>query len=239
MPVDSQPDAAVLGHATLGDVELGHDLHAGDDAGGHPPRHRGDVAKHPIDAQAHAQILAIGGQVQVGGALFDGLADELVNEPHDGRVVGGLVQLDDRRLLRAKAAVVAFVNDVANARETGDHVRDVLAGRDDDANLVAGQDRDVVDRVHVRRIRHRDHQRAVPGGGDRQRVVALGDLARDEVRGRHVHVEDTEVDVVEPVALGQRHGHALRADCPAREQHTVGRGAAGSGDFDRLEHPLA
>ena len=34
--------------------------------------------------------------VQVGRALLDGLADELVDEPDDGSVVGRLVQLDDR-----------------------------------------------------------------------------------------------------------------------------------------------
>ena len=136
-------------------------------------------------------------------------------------------------------ALLALLDDVADPSEPRDHVRDVLAGRDDDADLVAGQDRDVVDRVDVGGVRHRDHQRTVPGGGDRQRVVALGDLGGHEVRGRHVDVEDPEVDVVEPVALGQCDGDTLGADRAPLEQHAVGAGTAGGGDLDRLQHLLA
>ena len=159
--VDRQADAAVLRHAPLGDVEVGHDLHARDDAGCHAPRHGRDVAQHAVDAEADAQVLAVGGDVQVGRALLDGLADELVDEPDDGRVVGGLVQVDDRGVRPRPGLVVAAVaHHVADPREARDHVDDVLAGRDRDADLVAGEDRDVVDGVHVRRVGHRDEQRA-------------------------------------------------------------------------------
>ena len=103
--VDGQPDAAVLRQAPLGDVELGHDLHARDDAGGHPPRDRVDVAQHAVDAEAHAQVLALRRDVKVGGALLDGLPDELVDELDDRRVVGGLVQLDDRASRVARLVV--------------------------------------------------------------------------------------------------------------------------------------
>ena len=116
-------------------------------------------------------------------------------------------------------------DDVADAREARDHRRDVVARRDRDADLVAGEDRDVVDRVDVGRVGHRDEQRAVADERDRQRLVALGDLAREEVRRRHVDVEDGEVDEVEPVALGERDGDPVGADLPAREQDLLGRRA--------------
>ena len=76
--------------------------------------------------------------------------------------------------------------------------------RDRDADLVAGHDRDVVDREDVRRVGHRDQQRALVGERDRHRLVALGDAGGDEVGGGHVDLEDAEVEVVEAVALGER-----------------------------------
>ena len=51
--------------------------------------------------------------------------------------------------------------------------RDVLAAGDRRAHLVAGHHRDVVDREHVRRVGHRDEQRALVDERDRHRLVAL------------------------------------------------------------------
>ena len=62
--------------------------------------------------------------------------------------------------------------------------------------------RDVVDREDVRRVGHRDEQRALVEERDRHRLVALGGRDRDEVRRGHVDLEDAEVEVVEAVALG-------------------------------------
>ena len=95
--VDDQADAPVLGQALLGDVQLGHDLDARDHAGGHPPRHGGDVLQDAVDPEAHAQLAPFGREVDVGGAALDRLGDELVDELDYGRVVGGLVQGDDLR----------------------------------------------------------------------------------------------------------------------------------------------
>ena len=54
------------------------------------------------------------------------------------------------------------------------------------ADLVARHQRDVVDREDVRRVGHRDDERALAGEGDRHRLVALGGGAREQVGGGHV-----------------------------------------------------
>ena len=162
-PVDGQPDAAVLGQAPLGDVHLRHDLHARDRAARHPPRDGGGVVQHPVDAEAHAQLAPVGRQVDVGGALLDRLRDDLVDQLDDRRVVGGLAQVDDLggvALFLLLDLAVLLGDDVLEPVQARDQVGDVLRRGDRDAHLVAGHDRDVVDRQHVRRIGHRDQQRA-------------------------------------------------------------------------------
>ena len=73
-PSTRQRHAAVLRHALLGDVEVGHDLHARDDAGDHPARDLRGLAQHAVHAEAHAHVAALGLEVDVGGALLDRLA---------------------------------------------------------------------------------------------------------------------------------------------------------------------
>src|SRR5205807_6870111 len=63
--VDGHAHATVLGNPALGDVELGHDLDAGDGARGHAPRHGRDVVQDAVDAEAHPQVASVGGEVEV------------------------------------------------------------------------------------------------------------------------------------------------------------------------------
>ena len=95
LPSIVQADAAVLRHAPLGDVEVAHDLHAADRAGDHPLGDRRRLLEHAVDAEAHAQLLAVGRQVHVRGADLDRLGDDLVDELDDRRLVAALAQLDD------------------------------------------------------------------------------------------------------------------------------------------------
>ena len=75
--------------------------------------------------------------------------------------------------LRLDLAVL-LGDDVLEPVQPRDQRGDVLRRRDRDAHLVAGHDRDVVDRQHVRRVGHRDQQRALVGERHRHRLVALG-----------------------------------------------------------------
>ena len=64
--------AAVLRHALLGDVEVGHDLHARDHAGDHSVRDRGRLAQHAVHPEAHPHLAALGLEVDVAlGRRFD------------------------------------------------------------------------------------------------------------------------------------------------------------------------
>ena len=59
---------------------------------------RGTVAEsleHAVDAEADAQLAALGREVDVGRALLDGLGDDAVDELDDRGVVGGLAEVDD------------------------------------------------------------------------------------------------------------------------------------------------
>ena len=72
-------------------------------------------------------------------------------------------------------------------------------------------------REEVGRIGRRDQQRRLVDEADRQRAVAARRVDRDQVRRRHVDLESGEVDVVEPVALGDGSARAgRRRSHPAR-----------------------
>ena len=161
LAVDREPDAAVLRHAALGDVEVAHDLHAADRAGDHPLGDRRRLLQHAVDAEAHAQLTPVGGEVHVGGARLHRLGDDLVDELDDRRLVAALAQLDDlggagRRLLLE----LGGLDDVVQARQAADQLDDVLARGDGRPHVVAGHHGDVVDRHDVARVGHREQQRA-------------------------------------------------------------------------------
>ena len=97
---------------------------------------------------------------------------------------------------------------------------DVLGGRDGGPHVEAGHDRDVVDRAHVGGVRHRHQQRVVADERDRDRPVALGRLARDQVHRAEVDVELVQVEVVESEALGRRPRELVARDRPATASST-------------------
>ena len=87
---DFRPDAPVLGQALLGDVEPRHHLHARDDDGLKALRRRDDVVEDAVDPEADRQHALERLDVDVAGAVLDGLEEEGVDEPDDRRLVARL-----------------------------------------------------------------------------------------------------------------------------------------------------
>ena len=85
----AQAEAAVLGHALLRDVQLGHDLDAADDGLVVPLVQRLQRGvEHAVDAVLGEDLAVLGLDVDVGGAAVDGAQDQRVHQPHH-RGVGG------------------------------------------------------------------------------------------------------------------------------------------------------
>ena len=71
-------DAAVLGPALLGEVAAGEQLDARDHRLVDDPRDQVDVVEDAVDAQPHEGQLALGLEVDVGGALLEGVGQDVV-----------------------------------------------------------------------------------------------------------------------------------------------------------------
>ena len=225
-PPTFRPTRPSCGQALLGDVEARHDLQARGDAGDHAARHRGGVVEDAVHAVANPHVLALRLEVDVGRALLDALRDHAVDELDHGSIAGRLADLGD---LAAGLLLVLLDRlrdrgvELGGVRNSG---VDVLGGRDRGAHVEAGHDRDVVDRPHVGRVRHRHQQRLVADEGDRDRAVALGRLAWNQVHGAEIDLEHTQVEMVEAEPLGRRTGELVAGDRPGLEQHLLGRHTA-------------
>ena len=74
----------------LGDVDVAHDLEAGDHRGLELTGHVHDVVGHAVHAEAHPQAPARGLEVDVRGPLVHGPGQKLVDELHHGGVGRGV-----------------------------------------------------------------------------------------------------------------------------------------------------
>ena len=168
--------------------------------------------------------------MDVGGAALGGLRDDRVDELDDRRVVGRLAQVDDFLDPRARLALLDRLGDrVLEAVHAHDQRVDVLRRGDRRPHVEVGEQRDVVDREHVRRVRHRQQQRVLVDVGDRDGVVALRGGGAQQVGGAHIDLEHAEIEVIEAVPLGHRARELLGGDRLLVEQHALGRDAGRPG----------
>ena len=234
--LDREPDAPVLGQATLGDVEVAHDLDARHDARDHPSGDGRRGGEHPIHPEAHPHLGALRLEVDVRRTELDRLGDDRVHQLDDRRVLGGLAQVDDLGGIVLVLLLDGLLDRVVEAIELGDERRDVLARGDRGADLETGHDRHVVDREYVGRVGHHDQQRPFVDERHGHGVVAFRGRGRDQVGRPHVDVEDVQVQMIEPVALGDRPRQLVLRDDALGEQHHLGGLAGGPGRLDRCIH---
>ncbi len=110
----AQADAAVLGQALFGDVQVGHDLQSRDQRCMQCAVGLHDFAQVAVHAKAHAGMALVGLDVDVAGAVARGLREQGVEHADDGRVVGRLQQVLDRRQLLHHAREVGVGLDLAD-----------------------------------------------------------------------------------------------------------------------------
>ena len=162
-PAGGEGDASVLGNAVLGDVEAGHDLEARRDAALDRLRRAGDLVEHAVDAEPDAEVVGARLDVDVRGALLEGLAQDQVDVLDDRGVLDHRVQvgeLGDLGLVAGRGLRRGGLGGERRLAVVAVHARQVLGdlarAADDDVQVVAEQRAQVVDGEHVRRVRHAD-----------------------------------------------------------------------------------
>ena len=124
-------DTTVLRQTPLGDVELGHDLDAGDQRGGEGLGNLLHLVEHAVDAVAQLELVFEGLEVDIAGLVLNGDHEDQLHEFDDGVVVGGVG--DGAEVER----VVRTVLQRRNRRAAGD-ARDVESSAP--ARVAGGED---------------------------------------------------------------------------------------------------
>ena len=170
----AQGDVTVLRHIALGDVHLRHDLDAADDRGLQVLGRAGLLDQHAVHAVLHLQFALEGLDVDVAGALLDGLEDHQVHQVHQRRLFRHAVHVVG--LDRIQVVLRVGARQFAIARQALRHARGRHAigaahqltegfrrnthAHERHARHGAG----FVDGVQIERIRQRDAQSATFGG---------------------------------------------------------------------------
>ena len=180
-------DPPILGLAPLGDVDVGHDLESADHAALDRPGCPLHLVQYAVDAVPHPHVVLGGLDMDVGGAVGDGLADDQVDEAHDRAVVIERIirTVVDRRQVFFEGGGQRFQFAVG-AHVAVDRRGEILGLSDDGADLHAGGSGDVVNREHIAGINHGEGDLAADQG-DRQDVVATAHGRRHQHDRSAVH----------------------------------------------------
>ena len=205
-----QLEAAVLRHALLGDVELGHDLDARDDRAVELLRDRPHRRlQHAVDAVLHVHRVVAGLDVDVARAPLNGREDrridelddraDVAREPLDGEVLVEVVVVLEElnlealgRLFEHALRALALLEDRLDRRPRADRHRDRRAE----------QLRQLVEHRQVGRVRDHDDERLALALVRHERVP------QHQIRGNRpeqllIDREVIHVDEFEPIPLGQ------------------------------------
>ncbi len=92
-PAICMADAAVLRQTPLGNIQGGHDFQAGNDREGEVFGRRGHFVKGAVHAVADFEFVLERLEMDVAGAVLDGLKENEVDETDDGGLVGEVFQV--------------------------------------------------------------------------------------------------------------------------------------------------
>ncbi len=226
-------DPAVLRDASLGDVDVGHDLQAADQGRLHRARHRVDLVQHAVDAVAHPHVALGRLEVQVGGPVLDRLLDQRVGVAHDRRVLAHRGEAGQARDVLDSQAGGDVVEVVVRALEAVDRLVQLVAGHDYRPDEQSGRGADVVDREDVARVGQRDHDLVVVDG-DAEHPMPAGERHGDLRRRGEVDRVADEVDALETVGLGQCLGELDFGDDALVDQDVTQRPSGFVGRADGL-----
>src|SRR5205823_11990395 len=213
LAADHTRHASVLRNAALGDVEVGHDLQAGDQPRLDVLRRPHHLVEHAVDAVADPDVDLGGLDVDVGGPVGNRLADQEVDELDDRRVLGDLLDPGEvvlglhlaggqgRNVLGAALHAVVLVEGFENCPPR----------RDNGPDFSAGDRADVVDGDDVGRVGHGDDQ-AVLFPSDGHGLETAGQGVGDEADGARVDRVVREIDELEADAGGQRRDQVALGD---------------------------
>ena len=205
----------------LGDVEVGHDLETARERGLELRGRRHLLVKHAVDAEAHAVALLVRFDVNIGGALLNSREQNVVAQLDDGSVVRRLFQIEGVGVVFRGAADLDLLLDLvhhlldiqlfAALVVLLDGLRDADLGGDDNFDVVAGDELEVVDGEDVGRIGDGDDQRRT-GPVDRNDPMALDHLLGHEGDDVAIDVEFGQVDSRHAVLLGKKLGKIVLLD---------------------------
>src|ERR1051325_5161521 len=111
--LQSQTNASVLRDASLGDVEVGHDLDAANDRRRKVRRRRRCFLKNSIDAVPHTEAVLITLEVDVRRPCIERLDEQQIDQSNDRRLVRQMQQIVEWNL------VAAYNTSLAS--QSGDH----------------------------------------------------------------------------------------------------------------------
>ncbi len=201
-------DAPVLRHASLGDVELRHDLEARDQRRLELERRLHHFLQRTVDAVAHAQLVLEALEVDVGGAALDRVREDRVDQLDDRRVVDLRRQRGRRDILFLLfhhldvARLHELLEEGRHRRIAGivvllDHPAERDLARDDREDVVPRDELEILEDPEVRGIGHRHRQRA-PFSLEREDEVLGRDVGGNELDDARIDLELRQVDGREP-----------------------------------------
>ena len=210
-------DAAVLGNAALGDVQVGKDLDARGDREGEMARRRLHLVKGPVDAVADLEILLEGFEVDVAGLGLDRAVEDQVDVA-DNR--GGV------RLRRGRCRIQLFLGldelDLGVPQLLQDIIHrcvvGAVMGRDQFLNksarrhhlddLAVQRESEVVECLRVQGVAQ-GHGEDVSRGGEGNDLMQAGHACGDQMEEGRDRLESGKINGIDPQLGGDDLGELL------------------------------